>query len=316
MAKQPRFCNPDAHRPVPWSESAVQRVLGTQGHVYAQVKKDGIRFHAVIDAMDDVRVFTREGIEIRSLTYAKDALRGLLQQLPVGFVLDGEVTVPGEVFEVASGILRRFEAVPCPVAFFVWDTFPFAALLGTVKFDAPYSNRLGNLVMALVRADNYGDLPTNVSIVKCDVVHSMPELQAFFEQARTDGEEGLVVKDPSLPVINGKRVGQWKMKPSDTADGIIRGLVWGTPGLGNAGKIIGFTVELESGVLCDATGITRAQMDEFTSQVQDLWDPSDEHPFLGRYCEVAYMEKTASGSLRHPSFVQFRDLDYAPGVKS
>jgi hypothetical protein len=90
--------------------------------------------------------------------------------------------------------------------------------------------------------------------------------------------------------------------------------VWGTPGLGNAGLVVGFTVELEDGTLCDATGLTRSQMLTFTACMHGT--AADKAQVLGRYAEISYMEKTRTGSLRHPNFVRFRDLEYAPGIKS
>ena len=312
MAKQPRLIQPDCHRPVPWQEKAVRRALAASGFLLAQVKEDGIRFHAWVD-LTGVHVVTREGIEIRSLAVVKRKLFELLNELPEGFCVDGEVVVQGVPFEEGSGLLRAYAEIQHDVKFYVWDAFPLTALLGA-EYDVPYQDRMNTLVAAWCQDVD----TTGVEIIEGETVHSMEELQGFYDDCREKGKEGAVVKTPDLPVIHGKRTGQWKLKPSDTADGIVRGLVWGTPGLGNAGKIIGFTVELESGVLCDVTGITQAQMDDFTAIHQDL----QAHPgtrrvsLLGRYVEISYMEMTAAGSLRHPSFVQFRDLSYAPGWKS
>lgn len=316
MAKQPRLINPDCHRPVPWSEKAVRRVLATTGHVIAQIKEDGIRFHAFFDDKRHVRVVTREGIEIRSLVVAKEPLARLLRELPDGFCVDGEAVVQGVTFEEGSGLLRAYAEIQRPVVFHVWDAFPVAGLLGD-EYENPYADRLDTLIAAWVDAGE----PTSPCIITSDVLSSMEEIDQFFETARSTGKEGAVIKDPELPLIHGKRTGQWKLKPSDTADGRVVGLVWGTPGLGNAGKVIGFTVQLESGVLCDVTGITQAQMDEFTQMVTDSRMTATEvrtgvPQLLQRYVEIAYMEMTAAGSLRHPSFVRFRDLDYAPGWKS
>lgn len=309
MAKQPRLIQPDCHRPVPWNEKAVRRVLATTGHVIAQIKEDGIRVHAFLDAAGDVRTVTREGIEIRSLAMAKDALKDILGELPDGFCVDGEVVVQGVTFEEGSGLLRAYAEIQHPVVFHLWDAFPLGGLLGG-EYNVPYIERLNSLVAAWCQDID----TTGVQVIEGDVLHSMEEIDQFFDNARLNGKEGAVIKDPELPLIHGKRTGQWKLKPSDTADGIVRGLVWGTPGLGNAGKVIGFTVELESGVLCDVTGITQAQMAHLTeAYAAGLYEG---HPIVGRYVEVAYMEMTAAGSLRHPSFVKFRDLDYSPGVKS
>ena len=294
MAKQPRLIQPDCHRPVPWNEKAVRRVLATSGHVIAQIKEDGIR----------------------SLVLACEALRGVLGELPDGFCVDGEVVVQGVTFEEGSGLLRAYAEIQHNVVFHLWDAFPLKGLLGD-EYENPYADRLDTLIAAWVDAGE----PMSPCIITTDVLSSMEEIDQFFDTARSTGKEGAVIKDPELPLIHGKRTGQWKLKPSDTADGRVLGLVWGTPGLGNAGKIIGFTVELESGVLCDVTGITQAQMDKFTAQYQAWtaatlgWEDQP-HPLLDRYVEIAYMEMTAAGSLRHPSFVQFRDMAYAPGWKS
>lgn len=318
MAKQPRLIQPDCHRPVPWNEKAVRRVLAASGHVIAQVKEDGIRFHAFLDTAGNVRVVTREGIEIRSLASAKDVLCHVLDALPYGFCVDGEVVVQGMTFEEGSGRLRAYEEIQQDVVFHLWDAFPLAGLLGG-EYENPYSDRLDTLIAAYCESR---EPDGKVQVIRTDILSSMEEIEKFYEDVRAKGKEGAIIKSPELPLIHGKRTGQWKLKPSDTADGIVRGLVWGTPGLGNAGKIIGFTVELESGVLCDVTGITQAQMDEFTREYLDWrgqtyplgYQPPA--PLLGRYVEIAYMEMTAAGSLRHPSFVQFRDLDYSPGIKS
>lgn len=313
MAKQPRLINPDCHRPVPWNERAVQRALAASGFLLAQVKEDGIRFHAFLDPAGNVRTVTREGIEIRSLAVANEVLQGVLGELPDGFCVDGEVVVQGVTFEEGSGLLRAYAEIQHEVRFYLWDAFPVTALLGA-KYAVPYQDRIGTLVAAWCQDPSQYD---DVQVIEGETIHSMEELQDFYDDCREKGKEGAVVKTPDLPVIHGKRTGWWKLKPSDTADGRVVGLVWGTPGLGNAGKIIGFTVELESGVLCDVTGITQAQMDEYTIDHYAHGQPGvPDHPLLGRYVEIAYMEMTAAGSLRHPSFVQFRDLSYAVGWKS
>lgn len=298
--RQPRLIQPNCHRPINWVKKAVQKALLTSGFLIAQVKEDGIRIHAWIDDADQVRVVTREGIEIRSLVSARDKLYNVLSELPDGFCVDGEVVVQGVTFEEGSGLLRTYAEIQHEVKFYLWDAFPLDALLGA-EYDVAYQERINTLVAAWCQDIS----TTGVEIIEGETVHTMQEIEEFFEDCRENGKEGAVVKCPDLPVIHGKRTGQWKMKGSETEDGIIRGLVWGTPGLGNEGLVIGFTVELESGVLCDVTGLSKEAMRKFTDT-----------PPLGRYVEVGYMEKTAGGSLRHPFCIQLRDLAYSWGIKS
>jgi ATP-dependent DNA ligase len=316
MAKRIRFINPKAHRPVNWSETAVAAALATDGYLIVQTKEDGIRFHAFLEQkLSGTRVVitTREGIEILSLEQQKEQLRGILQELPKGFVIDGEVVVQGVTFEAGSGMLRAYEPLGLVALFFMFDAMPLVALLGTAEYPVPYSDRLFDVNKAGQLAQAAGTL--NLQVVKpirSLIITELSQAHEYFDEARKRGYEGAVVKRGTLLPRNGKVVGQWKLKPSDTEDGIIRGLLWGTPGLANEGKVIGFTVELENGALVDVTGITQAQMIDFTAAHVDQADTA----FTGRYIEVAYMERTANGSLRHPSFVKFRDLDYSPGIKS
>lgn len=314
MAKQPRLIAPKAHRPVNYDEKAIQTLLDKGIPVLVQDKEDGIRIHVWREENNWIRITTREGIEIRSLEEEKEQLRQVLQNLPPYYVIDGEATVPGVTFEEASGTLRRHALVePGTVQFYVWDLFPLASLLGDEAYDIQYFTRLDALCAAL---EKWGGNVKSVATLLCK---DMQEVQQAFSNARRRKKEGVVVKVATLPVRNSKVTGQWKMKPEETFDGVIVGYVWGTPGLGNEGLIIGFRVRLESGVEVDVTGITQDKMQEFTAEYSRLAaKASMAGPFayMGRYCEVKAMEVTAGGSLRHPSFVRFRDMDYTPGVKA
>lgn len=143
-------------------------------------------------------------------------------------------------------------------------------------------------------------------------ITDLNQLKDLFDKARANGHEGLIITDPTVDYLRGKKAGRWKMKPRDTVDGKVIGLLWGTEGLANEGLVIGFQVLLEDGTVVDATGLTKAQMQVFTEQVE-LYN--QEH-FDGWYCEVDYMEKFPDGSLRHPSWKQWRGIEDAETIKS
>ncbi|MES9308642.1 hypothetical protein ABEP70_12580, partial [Cutibacterium acnes] len=102
----------------------------------------------------------------------------------------------------------------------------------------------------------------------------------------------------------------------------VVGLVWGTPGLANEGKVIGFEVLLEDGHVVNACGLTQEQKDEFTLKVlgggetPDLAalylerpnEPVAQNPYEGWAVEVSFMERFKDGSLRHPSFSRWRGI--------
>jgi ATP-dependent DNA ligase len=164
-------------------------------------------------------------------------------------------------------------------------------------------------------------------------------LTEVYNAVRERGEEGLVIKSPMGNYRRSKVTGWWKMVPDDNEDGIIQGLVWGTPGKANEGKVIGFEVLLESGHVVNACKISRKLMDEFTDAVfkaaedhfvsrgiplypnkedfKPFMDPSfadTVNPYKGHTAKVTFMERYPDGSLRHPSFDSFRGIS-SPFIK-
>lgn len=155
------------------------------------------------------------------------------------------------------------------------------------------------------------------SLIEAVQVFSLGHLTAVYEEFRAKGKEGGVAKDPLGYWKRGKKTGQWKVKPDDSCDGVVTGLMWGTPGLSNEGKVIGFRVLTEHGVEVEAGGITEAQKDEFTKNVEDnrpgcqCCDDSyyeDGGFYAGHAVKITYMERLPSGSYRHPNFDQFRGI--------
>ncbi|MCY1440990.1 hypothetical protein D9M71_572870 [compost metagenome] len=160
------------------------------------------------------------------------------------------------------------------------------------------------------------------------LVHNIDDIKELYQRARAAGYEGLILKDPHLLQRNGKVSGWWKVKPGCgaefapgfEADGIVVGYVWGDAAKANAHKIVGFRVRLEDGSEVNATGITQAQMEEYTEAYRLALDGGGYAPndgfARGRACRVSGMERTKDGSIRHPHFDGFRDIDGAEGLKA
>ena len=155
-------------------------------------------------------------------------------------------------------------------------------------------------------------------------VRSIDDIRDLYQRARAAGYEGLILKDPHLLPRNGKVSGWWKVKPGCgaefapgfEADGIVVGYVWGDAEKANAGRIVGFRVRLEDGSEVNATGITQEQMALYTVNYKETTTSEWGTPYIGRACRVSGMERTKDGSIRHPHFDGFRDLDSAQGVKA
>lgn len=141
-------------------------------------------------------------------------------------------------------------------------------------------------------------------------VFSMEQLDSLFLEVREQDHEGLVVYDPLGVYKRGKKSGWWKMKPEDEADGIVQGPIWGTEGLANEGKVIGFEVLLETGRVVNVTNITQELMDEFTMHVL-----LNREYYNGWAVQIKFMNYTEDGSLRHPSFDKWRGTESNPKEK-
>ncbi|QQG33584.1 ATP-dependent DNA ligase [Pectobacterium phage PcCB251] len=350
------------HKAVSFVESAVKKALDKAGYLICDVKYDGVRGNIVVDNTADSMWLSRVSKTIPALEHLNgfdSRWQRLLKDdrciFPDGFMLDGELMVKGVDFNTGSGLLRTKWLKQSNFAYSTSEWFhdewkknkqPFhvdpmklkVVLYGVMPFDSMVSGDTYEVMNLLMREHVKAMLPVlrehfpeiDWCISESYEVYDYVELTALYEKARADGHEGLVVKDPLAFYQRGKKSGFWKLKPECEADGVIVGLNWGTPGLANEGKVIGFEVLLESGRVVSANNISQVLMDEFTEVVKEAtlkqWgffspygigdnDACTLNPYDGWQCQVAYMEETPDGSLRHPSFVMFRGVESDPTVK-
>lgn len=345
------------YKAVSFVESAVKKALDRAGYLIADIKYDGVRGNILVDNTANASWLSRVSKPIPALTHL-DGFDMRWQRLmrddrciyPDGFMLDGELMVKGVDFNTGSGLLRTkwlkesnyLYATRISYGFMkdmkkTKETFKLHPEKLTVRLYAvlPYhiveSGEDHDVMNCLMPEHVKAMLPLlreyfpeiEWQAAESYEVYDMVELQQLYEKARSEGNEGLIVKDPMDIYKRGKKTGWWKMKPENEADGIIQGLVWGTPGLANEGKVIGFEVLLESGRLVNACNISRALMDEFTASwlsanTEDFTGtiaPNPINPYHGWACQISYMEETPDGSLRHPTFVMFRGTEDNPQEK-
>lgn len=272
-----------------------------------------------------------------------------------GLMIDGEVMVKGVDFNTSSGLIRTMWS---DRKNYKWNMNPKADMETKKSNKVPFQISPESLRVVV-----YGVIDLNVindpkaegpihSVTRLKAEAIVPLLQKYFpeidwvlseshtvydleslnslyEEKRLEGHEGLVVKDPLGKWKRGKKSGMWKMKPEETIDGTVCGLVWGTPGKANEGKVIGFEVLLEDGMVVNACGLTEEQKDEFTAKVAEssgytlaggpvvIQDGTEKtNPYEGWQCEVLFMERFPDGSLRHPSFKCWRGTEDNPTIKS
>lgn len=334
------------HKAVSFVESAVKKALDKAGYLICDIKYDGVRGNIVVDNTSDSMWLSRVSKTIPALEHLNgfDKRWEMLLKddrciFPDGFMLDGELMVKGVDFNTGSGLLRtkwlkesnhEFDIGGVPplkgskVDFCLDPKKLKVVLYGVMPFDSMVSGETYEVMNLLMREHVKAMIPVlreHFPEIEWDIsesyeVYDYVELTALYEKARADGHEGLVVKDPLGFYMRGKKSGYWKMKPECEADGVIVGINWGTPGLANEGKVIGFEVLLESGRVVSANNISQALMDEFTEACNtDTYILGGVNPYEGWQCQVNYMEETPNGNLRHPSFTCFRGVESDPTVK-
>ncbi|AWN07097.1 ATP-dependent DNA ligase [Klebsiella phage KP32_isolate 194] len=329
---------------VSFVRAAIEKALETSGYLIADTKHDGVRGNICVDNTANAAWLSRVSKTIPALEYLNGFDQRWQQLLkddrwifPDGFMLDGELMVKGVDFNTGSGLLRtkwlkgtnfqysdkshpwekgmknkapfRLDSERLRVV--LYDIIPLDIIESGDDYNVMTLLRLEHVKVALpILQDHFPEVEWCLS--ESHEVYDMDELDALYRQKREEGHEGLVVKDPQGIYKRGKKSGWWKLKPENEADGVVVGLVWGTEGLANAGKIIGFEVLLESGRVVNATNIPQALMDEFTKS----WVVAGcVNPYEGWACQIKYMEETPDGSLRHPSFDKWRGTEDDPTVK-
>lgn len=323
------------YKAVSFVESSVEKAMSSAAYLIADIKYDGVRGNIVVDNTANAKWLSRVSKSVPALAYLDEydhrwslMLRDNRCIFPDGFMLDGELLVKGVDFNTGSGLLRtkwlkaenlefnrtKFDELPKGRTPFELDTkklkvvlyavLPYHVMESGEDYDCPNAIMKTHVELTVELLNEYFP-EIEWCCSESYEVFDMVELSKLYEQKRNEGHEGLVIKDPFGIYRRGKKTGWWKMKPENEADGTIVGLVWGTPGLSNEGKVIGFEVLLESGRVVNACNISRALMSEFTDAVSD----PDVNPYHGWACQISYMEETPDGSLRHPTFVCFRGTE-------
>lgn len=126
------------------------------------------------------------------------------------------------------------------------------------------------------------------------VQRAVDDVESHFQQALELRHEGLMIKR-FYHSWEPRRTTNWmKMKPEAEVDVRITGFI---PGKGEFTGLVGsLTAEAEDGSTVDFSGFTlelrRAISADFES-------------YVGRWCEVQYMQRDAQGGYRHPRFFRF-----------
>lgn len=264
----------------------------------AQTKMDGMRFNAIVEN-GQVSYRTRAGKEL-DLFGALDA-DVMTLTAETEYVLDGELLMAGPDGKpmdrkTGNGLLTKFQKgtgtpeLAKQIRAVVWDIVPlFAFRLG--RCSTGYRERHHMLYPRQVGA---------IQVAPITIVNSMEEAQVLYQQKLTEGEEGVILKDPKGPWEDKRVKHQIKMKAELEADLVVTGFL---PGSGKyEGKIGSLLVETEDGEVKTAVGT-------------GLSDEERSMPFSNfskrivavKYNALIEDKKTGQKSLFLPVFVEIRD---------
>jgi len=290
-----------------------EQAFSKPGWVY-ELKYDGYRLLVGIES-GEPRLATRSG---RNATAAFPEIVSALRHLPFdNLVLDGEVVVHDDggtpSFQrlqqralLTKPIDIRAAAAQNPATFYAFDLLGFADL--DVR-SVPLIQRKALLRQAL---------PTVGPIRYSDHIEERGE--AFFEEVRKLGLEGIVAKNGGA-AYRGGRSAQWiKIRSDCTDDFVVVGFTrpkGSRSGFG-ALHLAAFEDERLTYAGRVGSGFTGAELDAVRSALERSIRPDTpcvgaptgkDHTWVepALVCEVRYKEWTEGRQLRQPVFVRFRD---------
>jgi DNA ligase 1 len=211
-------------------------------------------------------------------------------------VLDGELYIPGTLFQTLSTVVASEEAEIGPgLTFGVFDAVPLADWERRTS-GLNFASRL-KLVREVV--NRISDRPKVID-APTDLVDNSAKLVEFYKGYLQSGCEGAMIKDKD-GLYKWGRVGTGKeilkLKPFYSEDLPVVGIYEGE------GKLTGLAGGID--VVTD-TGVTVGVGTGFSNkQRKDIID--NREFYIGKIAEIKYMEKTEDGSLRHPVFSRWRD---------
>jgi DNA ligase-1 len=264
----------EAFRPVNFMLAEPMATAGEiAGHfgkvVYAECKYDGVRAQ-VHRSKGVTKIYSRR---LEEITASFPEVVGALAAVKGEFILDGEVVPFAEgrplPFQLLQRRLRRMEdfdeaARKAPVTYFAFDI-----LLrdGKELVHEPLSERRKQLARVL--------RGTGARLAESIDVADDGDIETAFRRSRTEGYEGLVVKDPDSLYAMGKRGSGWvKLKEElDTLDVVIVAAEYGHGK--RAGVISDYTFAVRDGEDLKTigkaySGLTDEEIDQMTRRLKEI----------------------------------------------
>ncbi len=257
---------------------------------YVQPKLDGVRCIAHCEAVNLVRLFSRQGKEFSGLTHIKSALASVMK---VGDVWDGELYVHGMPFQRIISLVKKDREESKAVEYHVYDAVS----------DEPFSNRFLWAINA-IKAGNASVSSAHLGclrIVETMTASSHEDVEECHEMYVSAGYEGAILRVGDCTYARGHRSRQLlKVKAFTTDEFKIVGVEEGK------GKFEGRAV-----FVCETAGGTRFNAvprgrDELRQRYFQ-----DREKLVGEMLTVRFFEWTTSDPPvpRFPVAIAVRDYE-------
>jgi DNA ligase-1 len=290
--------------------------------VYVEPKKDGVRALAFLTP-EGIEIKARSGLVLENYKQIEKELKDLwdsiIPQSKNAFILDGEI-MDADFNATMTQVKRKTEINTDNSFFNVWDILPVESFLKEEIWKISLITRKKMLSDLLVSELKIADTP-HIHMVQWDEVKSWEEIFERFDYWRTQGEEGVIVKNPES-FYQYKRVRDWfKIKAQDVAgdktdySAEILEVYPGDKGTKFENSLGGFYCKIidyledenndqinERILFRVGSGFTNEMRDEYWAKREEL---------VGKIIDVEAQEisknKKGNYSLRFPTFQRFRD---------
>ena len=305
---------------ISFNKKKAENLFNDKRGVLSQTKMDGRYVNAIVFSDGSSEFESRAG----ETTFLGSAFIDVFPETPNGFVLNGELTIPGRTRYDSNGIIASLVSInkkkaQCTsttkdedkfksqysmtvwqaeqsILLTVWDILTFNEYRQGESI-LPYVHRFAKLQNLANQLNS-----RRICVVESTVVNSLDEAFADWSNKLSQGEEGTILKGLSGTWKDGKPNWQIKVKLEFSVDLKMVGFNKGTPGTRLENTVGSLICVSDCGkVRTDPAGLT----DEDRSFILENWET-----LLNKYVEVTCsgLSVTENGySLLHPRFSKIRD---------
>lgn len=255
--------------------------------VFVQPKLDGFRFKAYLDSNDETTcIMKTRGNELyKRLTHLKDLFVLILNKLPKGFMLDGEIYLHGENFSKIQSLITNENSDDSELQAYIFDIIP-----STESLDMSFEERF-EFLSRIITSFKFNNKEINsIVIVDTIKISNIDELNYHFDEFIKLGFEGIMIRKGNSKYKPGRSNDLLKLKKFMTDEGVIIDI---EPGKNNfkdkACLIIKDSLGIEIRMIHKGTD---AEKREFLNNKDN---------YIGKRYQFSFQERNPSTNIpRHP----------------